>query len=66
MSARVAMLRMHEDGLITLPPPRNPRPDARVRLSALSDPHPLLAQPAEALRPLALLVRAREGSITPV
>ena len=26
MSARVAMLRMQADGLITLPPPRNPRP----------------------------------------
>jgi hypothetical protein len=52
MSARVAMLRMHEDGLITLPLPRNPRPDARVRLSALSDPQPLLEQPAAALRPL--------------
>jgi hypothetical protein len=52
MSARVAMLRMHEDGLIALPPPRNPRPDVRVRLSALSDPQPLLEQPTAALRPL--------------
>jgi len=34
MSARVAMLRMHADGLIALPPPRGPRPDPRVRLSA--------------------------------
>jgi hypothetical protein len=52
MSARVAMLRMHNDGLITLPPPRNRRPDARVRLSALSDPQPRLEQPAAALKPL--------------
>ena len=52
MSARVAMLRMHADGLITLPPPRNPRPATRVGLSALSDPHPSLEQPAAALRPL--------------
>ncbi len=46
------MLRMHNDGLITLPPPRNRRPDARVRLSALSDPQPRLEQPAAALKPL--------------
>lgn len=59
MSARVAMLRMHADGLITLPPPRNPRPDARVRLSALSDPQPLIEQPAAALAPL-VFSRVRE------
>ncbi|RKT47004.1 Druantia anti-phage system protein DruA [Thiocapsa rosea] len=52
MSARVAMLRMHNDGLITLPPPRNRRPDARVRLSALSDLQPRLEQPAAELKPL--------------
>ena len=28
MSCRVALLRMHADGLITLPPPRNPKPVA--------------------------------------
>ena len=28
MSCRVALLRMHGDGLITLPPPRNPKPVA--------------------------------------
>ncbi len=33
MSARVAMLRMHDDGLISLPPPRHKRPDQRVRIS---------------------------------
>ena len=38
MSARVAMLRMHDDGLIELPPPRCKRPDPRVRISARSDP----------------------------
>ena len=52
MSARVAMRRMHADGLITLPPPRNPRPATRVHLSALSDPQPPREQPAAALRPL--------------
>ena len=54
MSARVAMLRMQADGLIELPPPRGPRPDPRVRLSARSDPGPLLDQPAGALAPLTL------------
>ena len=52
MSARVAMLRMQADGLIVLPPPRGPRPDPRVRLSARSDPRPPLNQPAGALAPL--------------
>ena len=52
MSARVVMRRMHNDGLITLPPPRNPRPATRVHLSALSDPQPPREQPAAALRPL--------------
>jgi len=54
MSARVAMLRMQDDGLIELPPPRGPRPDPRVRLSARSDPGPPLNQPAHALTPLSL------------
>jgi len=54
MSARVAMLRMHADGLIALPPPRGQRPDPRVRISTLSDPGPPLENPAHALAPLAL------------
>ncbi|MCP3883610.1 MAG: DUF4338 domain-containing protein [Sulfitobacter sp.] len=54
MSARVAMLRMHDDGLIELPPPRCKRPDPRVRISARSDPGPPLDKPARALAPLAL------------
>jgi hypothetical protein len=37
-SARVAMLRMHEDGLIALPAPRGKRPDQRVRIGSRSDP----------------------------
>jgi hypothetical protein len=52
MSARVAMLRMQEDGLIVLPPPRCQRPDPRVRLSARSAPQPPLVQPARTLAPL--------------
>jgi hypothetical protein len=54
MSARVAMLRMHADGLITLPPPRNARPDPRVRITPDTDPGPPLSAPAAALRPLKL------------
>jgi len=54
MSARVAMLRMHEDGLITLPPPRCKRPDPRVRIGSRSDPGEPLDPPARALTPLAL------------
>ncbi|MCP5070544.1 MAG: hypothetical protein GY946_28595, partial [bacterium] len=54
MSARVAMWRMHDDGLIELPPPRCKRPDPRVRISARSDPGSPLDKPARALTPLAL------------
>jgi hypothetical protein len=54
MSARVAMLRMHADGLIVLPPPRGTRPDPRVRIGTLSDPGEPITQPARALMPLAL------------
>lgn len=54
MSARVAMLRMQEDGFLRLPPPRNPRPDPRVRITAATDPGPLLEGSAAALRPLKL------------
>ena len=52
MSARVAMLRMHEDGLLELPPPRCKRPDSTVRSSACGDPRAPLHKPAGALRPL--------------
>ena len=42
MSARVAMLRMQADGLITLPPPRCSPPDSRVRITSASDPWPTI------------------------
>ena len=54
MSAHVAMLRMHGDGLIALPPPRCQRPDRRVRIGTRSDPGAALQRPARALMPLAL------------
>ena len=52
MSARVAMLRMHDDGLIELPPPRCKRPDARIRINQRTDPGQPLDLPARALSPL--------------
>ncbi|WP_300988243.1 hypothetical protein [Thiocapsa sp.] len=66
MSARVAMLRMHNDGLITLPPPRNRRPDARVRLSALSDPQPRLEATGRRAQTTDLVARAAQSPITAV
>ena len=38
MSCRVAMLRMHDNGLIQLPPPRCPRPQANILIRAETDP----------------------------
>ncbi len=52
MSARVAMLRMHVDGLIALPPPRGKRPEATVSITSQTDPGPPICQPARALLPL--------------
>ena len=54
MSARVAMLKMHQDGLIELPPPRCQRPSSKVRITTRSDPRPALHKPASALKPLRL------------
>jgi hypothetical protein len=52
MSARVAMLRMQDDGIIQLPPPRGKRPDARVHISQRTDPGEAIVKPAHALAPL--------------
>ena len=52
MSARVAMLRMQEDGLIKLPPPLCKRPVPTVQLSSKTDPQELVEQPAGQLSPL--------------
>lgn len=54
MSARVAMLRMQEDGLITLPPPRNKRPDQTVYITERTNPGDVIEVPAGKLRPLSL------------
>ncbi len=63
MSARVAMLRMQDDGLITLPPPRCAPPDVTVSITSQTDPGPPLRRPARALTPLRLQrVRKRQDS----
>ena len=55
MSCRVAMLRMAEDGVITLPPPRRKPPPAQViTFSAQTDPQPKLTRPVHALPPVQL------------
>ncbi|MDA2926195.1 DUF4338 domain-containing protein [Acidobacteria bacterium AH-259-G07] len=63
MSCRVAMLRMHEQGLIQLPPPRIRKPDCRIRHTARSDPQPRLARPVYELPPLRLqLINSAQDS----
>ena len=54
MSARVAMLRMQDDGLISLPAPRRTRPDPTVQLTDRTAPGTPIERPAGALRPLTL------------
>jgi hypothetical protein len=57
MSCRVAMLRMHRDGLITLPPPQkgNGNGRTRPRITAASDPRPAIVLPAGDLGDLRFL-----------
>ena len=54
MSARVAMLRMQADRLISLPPPRGKRPDPTVHLTTRTNPGTPIKQPAGTLAPLTL------------
>jgi hypothetical protein len=56
MSCRVAMLRMHRNGLLSLPLPRtvNGNGHASARLTSASDPQPPLETPAGALGKLLL------------
>jgi len=49
MSCRVAMLRMAEDNLITLPPPRCKPPQQKIQFTAQTDPQPSIYQPVHAL-----------------
>ena len=54
MSCRVAMLRMQEDGLITLPSPRRQRYPGRLCFSVDTDPQAPIKQAANNLAPLQL------------
>jgi hypothetical protein len=54
MSARVAMLRMQDDGLINLPPPRCQRPDPTVHLTDRTNPGLAIEQAAGTLAPIRL------------
>ena len=54
MSTRVAMLRMQEDGLISLPPPRCKRPDSTIHITSHTDSGIPIEQPTGRLMPLAL------------
>jgi len=63
MSCRVAMLRMQEDGLIKLPPPRCKRPESRYRITPGTAPQAPVEQPVHTLPPLQLkLVHQRDDS----
>ena len=64
MSARVAMLGMHNDGLITLPPPRCKRPDPTVHLTARTR-HTDRATRWDA-QATARATRTRQVALTPV
>lgn len=55
MSARVAMLRMQDDGLICLPAPTRARPQSRIRATPATDPGVPIDQPVHALPPLQLV-----------
>jgi len=52
MSARVAMLRMQDDGLIVLPAARGKKPDATVHITSRTDPRQPILSAAGALAPL--------------
>jgi hypothetical protein len=53
MSCRVAMLRMAEDGLISLPPPRRkPPPRQKIHFGPQTDPQPVITQPVHELAPI--------------
>lgn len=58
MSCRVAMLRMHKDGLITLPPPRHPIPSKKhycPKTTKATDPESPITLPVHELQGLHLV-----------
>lgn len=64
MSCRVALLRMHREGLIELPPPRHQVKPCRTfaRRTAQAEPDALLATPVQSLSDLRLTVVGRHDS----
>lgn len=65
MSCRVAMLRMHRDGLIRLPPPQRGNGNGRTRpkITAASDPQSPLCAPVDKIGEITLrVVRTRKDS----
>jgi len=54
MSCRVAMLRMHREGILRLPPPRNGKGGGRPRPTRQTDPQPCIELPAGQLAGLRL------------
>jgi hypothetical protein len=64
MSCRVALLRMHREGLIELPPPRHQVKPCRTfaRRTAQAEPDELLEAPVQALTDLRLTVVGRSDS----
>lgn len=63
MSCRVAMLRMAEDGLITLPLPRRKPPQLNIQFTSQTDPQPTITQPVHTLpHPQLSLVVHRDHS----
>jgi len=54
MSCRVAMLRMAEHGLITLPPPRCKPPRQNIQFTSQTEPHVPITEPVHALPPVQL------------
>lgn len=65
MSCRVAMLRMHENGLIQLPPPRRTKAAARpFKATSVTDPQESIMQPVHQLGSLQLqLVDKKHSSL---
>jgi len=64
MSCRVAMLRMHDDGLIQLPPPSRTKPVARpLRPTSATDPRQPVTQPVHLIGSLQLRLVGKNSSM---
>ncbi len=64
MRCRVVMLRMHEDKLITLPPPRTKTaPRKKVKLTLKTNPQPIITQPVNLIDPIRLDIVNKETTL---